>query len=166
MNLAKSSSLAIIALLLMFGASQAAAQLSLAIVFSSDLAGIMLGASGTPNATIPLGTVSAYGGTVPTGVTRTVNGVSSWTLSTPIDVEVIGLGIIVPTFTLTAKMNVADAVNTWKINSANLTSGSASTVTTTGTYNVNTPYTFSLTIPFSEAAGLISNTIDFAATAN
>jgi hypothetical protein len=38
-------------------------------------------------------------------------------------------------------------------------------VTATGTYG-NTAYTFNLTIPFSEAAGAISNTLNFVATAN
>ena len=43
--------------------------------------------SGTSSSTIAFGSVRAYGGAVPTGVTKSING-TSWTLSTPIDVRV------------------------------------------------------------------------------
>jgi hypothetical protein len=155
----------IIGALVLMGAPLAGAQLSLAIVFNSDASGISLGGSGTANASIAMGAVKAFGGSVPTGVTKTVNGSTSWTLSTPFDVDAIGLGIIVPTFTLTAKLQTADAVNTWKIGSITLSTTNA-TLTSTGSYNVNTPYTLNLTIPFSAAAGSISNTINFTAIGN
>ncbi len=166
MSLTKSRLLAAALLIIALRAPRANAQLSIAIIFNSDVTGVILGAGGSPNATFALGSVQAYGGTVPSGVTKTVNGVSSWTLSTPIDIEVIGTGIIVPSFTLTAQAQSADPVNTWKVNSVILSSGALFTLTTTGTYNVNTPYTFSLTIPFSEPPGPINNTVNFTAIGN
>lgn len=155
-----------VVLVLLLGAPVVHAQLVLTLLFSSNAAGISLGGTGTPAAAIVLGSVQAFGGTIPGGVTRTV-GASSWTLSTPFNVEVLAAGIItVPSFTLTAKLLTADAVNTWKIGSLTLNSVTATTLTTTGPYDVNVPYTFNLTIPFSEAAGLIINTMNFTATSN
>ena len=165
MGFAKSTALAAIVLMLLLLAPRADAQVAIALVFKSDPSGIALTGSGTPVASMALGNVQAYGGTLPTGVTRTVNGVSSWKLSTPFDVQVTPVGGGT-TFTLTAQLLIADAVNTWKIGAVTLNSGSASTLTTTGAYSVNIPFTFSLTIPFSEAAGTIINTINFTATAN
>jgi hypothetical protein len=68
-------------------------------------------------------------------------------------------------YTLTAQLNTADAVNTWKIGATTVTSASAASLTATGAYGTSV-YTLNLTIPFSEAAGAISNTINFVATAN
>ncbi|MGH9544786.1 MAG: hypothetical protein ACRD23_06175 [Terriglobales bacterium] len=165
MGFTKSASLAGVLLLLQLLAPKANAQLTIVMVFDSDPSGITLIGSGTPIASLALGSVQAFGGTVPTGVTRTVNGSSSWTLSTPFDVKVTPVGGGT-TYTLTARLLLADAVNIWKIGAITLNSGSASTLTTTGTYSVDVPITFSLTIPFSEAAGLITNTINFTATSN
>jgi hypothetical protein len=46
---------------------------SMNLVFSTAATGITLGGSGTSAATMAFGNVQAFGGTVPTGVTRTVN---------------------------------------------------------------------------------------------
>ena len=54
---------------------------------------------------------------------------------------------------------------TFGTGTASATSASAATLTSTGSYG-NTAYTFNLTIPFTESAGAISNTINFVATAN
>ena len=58
------------------------------MTFVTDGAGITLGGTGTDTAAIAFGTVSAFGGTIPTGVTRAVNGTTDWSLSTPFDVVV------------------------------------------------------------------------------
>jgi hypothetical protein len=137
---------------------------SVSLTFVSDGAGITLGNSGTSAASVALGSVQAYGGTVPTGVTKTVNGSTNWSLSTPIDVVVEVANQTSGSYTLTAALQTADTTNTWQLGSTSLTT-TAATLTSTGTYG-STPYTFVLTIPFSEAAGAISNTINFTATAN
>jgi hypothetical protein len=75
------------------------------------------------------------------------------------------LDLLSSSYTLTAKLQAADAQNIWKWNSITL-STTATTITSGGTYTSTTPYTFSLTVPFSAAAGTISNTIQMTAVAN
>ncbi|MFY9559842.1 MAG: hypothetical protein WAQ52_06385 [Terriglobales bacterium] len=138
---------------------------SMSVIFSTDASGITLGGSGTSAATIPFGSVQAYGGSVPGGVTKTVNAPTNWTLSTPFDVTVQVANQTSANYTLTAQLQAVDGTNTWKLGATTITGGSAATLTSTGTYGL-TPYTLNLTIPFSEAAGAISNTLNFVATAN
>jgi hypothetical protein len=123
-----------------------------------------LGSSGTSAVTVAFGSVQAYGGSVPTGVTRTVNGTTNWSLSTPVDVVVQVANQTSSNYTLTAGLQNADSTNTWQIGTTTL-STSPATLTSTGSYG-STAYTYKLTIPFSAAAGSISNTINFTATAN
>jgi hypothetical protein len=138
---------------------------SMSLVFSTDASGITLGSSGTSAVTIAFGSVQAFGGSVPTGVTRTVNGTTNWKLATPFDVVVAIANQTSANYTLTAQLNSSDAVNTWQLGATTITSGGAATLTATGAYGT-TVYTLNLTIPFTEAAGAISNTINFVATAN
>jgi hypothetical protein len=137
---------------------------SVSLTFSSDGAGIALGGNGTSAATVAFGSVQAYGGSVPANVTKTVNGTTNWSLSTPIDVVVEVANQTSSNYTLTAGLQTTDATNTWALGATNLSTTPA-TLTSTGAYG-STAYTLKLTIPFSEAAGAISNTINFTATAN
>jgi hypothetical protein len=138
---------------------------SMSITFSSDASGITLGGSGTSAVTIAFGSVQAYGGSVPMGVTKTVNAPTNWSLSTPFDVTVEVANLTSSNYTLSAQLQTSDATNTWKLGTTTITSASAATLTSTGAYGLTT-YTLNLTIPFSEAAGSISNTLNFVATAN
>src|SRR5258708_10583812 len=63
------------------------AQLTITLTFISDTSGITLSGSGSSAATAAFGSVRAFGGTVPSGVTKSV-GANTWTLSTPMDVQV------------------------------------------------------------------------------
>lgn len=146
---------------------QPASAASLTLTFSSDPSGIALGGNGTSAATISFGTVQAYGGTVPARVTKAVNGTTNWTLSTPIDVKVTKTGLgTSANYMMTAQLKSSALTYTWKLGSATLTSAAPSTITLAGTYGSATAYTFSLTIPFSTAAGSVSNTLDIIVTAN
>lgn len=139
---------------------------SVAMTFVTDVAGITLGASGTDAAAIAFGTVSAFGAAPPTGVTRTVNGTTSWSLSTPFDVVVQaanGPGEE-GTYTLSAGLQTSDLVNDWTVGGTTLDT-SPTVLTGTGAY-VSTPYVLQLTIPFTATAGTITNTINFEAVAN
>lgn len=138
---------------------------SMSITFSTDASGITLSGSGTSSATIAFGSVQAFGGSVPTGVTRTTNGTTDWKLSTPFDVTVVVGNLTSSNYTLTAQLASSDSTNTWQLGSTTVTSASAATLTSTGTYGT-TAYTLNLTIPMTETAGSISNTINFVATAN
>lgn len=138
---------------------------SVSLTFVTDPAGIALGGTGTSAATVAFGNVQAYGGVVPANVTKTVVG-ANWTLSTPFDVAVaVANQPASLTYTLTAQLNAADAVDTWKIGATTITSAAATTLTAAGAYGT-TAYTLGLTIPFSKAAGAIANTVNFVATAN
>ena len=131
--------------------------------FASDPSGIVLSGSGTSAASLNFGTVQAFGGTVPSGVTQTT-GASSLTLGTLIDLQVTQIGILSSSYTLTAQLQSADLQNTWKWQSVTL-STTNTTITTAGAYGT-TSNSFSLTVPFSAQAGSISNTINITATAN
>lgn len=144
-------------------------ELTLVMQIDSDPSGIVVSGSGTETASISFGSVRAFGGTVPSGVTESL-GVNSWTLNTLIDVKVSKgtldvLDELSTSYTLTAQLETADTINTWKWNSLTL-STTAATVTATGVYNSTPSYSFNLTVPFSESAGSIANTIEMTATAN
>lgn len=138
---------------------------SINLIFNSDPSGVVLSGTGTNAATLAFGTIQAYGGTPPTGVTITP-GASSFSASTPFQVQVSLANSSSANYTLTAQLGTADATNTWKVNSVTVTSASPATITATGSYGSSTSYPLALTIPYSEAAGSISNTLAFVATAN
>jgi hypothetical protein len=146
--------------ILLWGCRASAQVVIMTIV--TDPSGIALTGSGTPAAVMAIGTVQAFGGTVPSGVTR-IAGMNSWTLATPIDLDVTQVGTST-SYNLTAQLTLSDAQNTWKLNSVTL-STAASTIAAAHAYGT-AAYNFSLTIPFSAAAGSISNTVDFIVTAN
>ncbi|HYX53914.1 MAG TPA: hypothetical protein VE783_10730 [Candidatus Limnocylindrales bacterium] len=139
---------------------------SINLVFNSDPAGVALTGSGTNAATLAFGTVQAFGGTLTTGVTRTP-GTTSFTVSSPFDVNVAKANLTSANYTLKAQLNAADATNTWQVGGVTVTSAAAATITGTGSYDTNNAFTLALTIPFTTASGTsISNSLNFTATAN
>ena len=144
----------------------ATVQGSINLAFLTDANGMAVTGTGTSTASLPLGTVSMYGGTVPANVTKTVNGAAiSFNLSTPFDVRVDLANSASTTFTLSAMMSAADSVNVWTLGPTNISSGASFAVTSAGVYATAVPYTLKLTVPASEA-GAISNSIGFTAIAN
>ncbi len=141
---------------------------SINLVFNNDANGVALSSgAGTNTATLAFGNVSAFGA-VAANVTRSV-AANSFTVSTPVDVLVTKTNSASANYTLTAQLGTADAVNTWAVgpSATTITSAGASTVTATGTYGSNTAEAIAITVPFTTASGtLISNTINFTATAN
>jgi hypothetical protein len=147
---------------------------ALTLTLQSDASGISLGGSGSSSTTISFGTLGAFTGSLPSGVTRSRTS-TTWTLSTPFDVNVTCTNllnllpctlIVTPTFTLTAQLQTSDLTDTWSVGGLTLSSASASTLTSAGTYGAVTPYTLALTIPFTKSTGAISNTINFVAISN
>lgn len=134
---------------------------SISVRFNSDGSGVPLGNSGTNAATLNFGNISAYGALTP-NVSRTV-AATDFTVSTPFDVMVNANGS--PTYTLDAALNTADATNSWYLGATQL-STTAATLTTTGGYGVNVPYTLGLKVPLGSSGAAISNSINFVATAN
>jgi hypothetical protein len=143
----------------------------IAIIFSSDAAGVTLGASGTAAATLNLGTISAYG-TLSAGVTRSNVTSTSFTVSTPFDLQVVG-GLFSSSYSLTAQLaSAAPTGFTYTLDTLTLTTA-AQSVTTAGTYNTNTKHNFNLVASTASPAGggpavgtPITTTINFVATAN
>jgi hypothetical protein len=136
---------------------------SISLTFITDVAGVALTNSGTSAATVPFGTVSMSGGSVPAHVTKTVNGTTSFTLSTPFDVLVTLANSASTTYTLTATLATADLTNTWLIGAIDMSAGAAHALTAAGEFGAVVPYTLNLTVPASEVAGTITNSIGFSA---
>jgi hypothetical protein len=139
---------------------------SISLTFVTDASGVTLGGTGTNTATLDFGPISAS--TTPaTHVTETV-AATTFTVSTPFDVEVTKSNVTSANYALTAELATTDAVNTWKIDTFPLTTvpAAATSLTVTGVYSTAVSHTLFLTIPFTEGASVISNTINFVATAN
>jgi hypothetical protein len=139
---------------------------SISLTFVSSGSGIALTGSGSNAATMSFGTVEAYTGSVPAGVTKSVNGVSYWQLSTPFLVRVEKANLTSSDYTLEAQLSAADATNSWIVGGVDISDGSSQQISTSGNYDSNDSYTFAMRIPHSSAAGLRSRVITFTATAN
>ncbi len=140
---------------------------SLNLVFNTDASGAALTGAGTNAATLAFGTISAYGTIATTNVTRTVNGTTDFTVSSPVDVHVtMANSNGSANYTLTAQLGTADATNTWSVGGKTINDTAATSITATGAYNSDVAQSIALKVPFTESAGAISNTINFVATAN
>jgi hypothetical protein len=137
---------------------------SISMVFNKNAAGLALAGAGTNAASLNFGNISAYGA-VAANVTRSV-GAANFTVSTPFDVQVDKSNSPSLTYSLTAQLAAADATNSWALGATTITSGAPASIGGANSYAANTTYTLGLTVPLASAAGAISNTINFAATAN
>ena len=136
---------------------------SISLTFLTDASGLAVTGTGTSTASLPFGTVSMYGVSVPAHVTKTLNGSTSFSLSTPFDIRVDLANSISTAYTLNATLATADAVNTWVIGATDISSAGPFALTAAGVYGAAVPYTLKLTIPATETAGLITNSIGFSA---
>jgi hypothetical protein len=140
---------------------------SILVTFISDGSGLAVTGTGSSSGSLPFSNEQMYGGTPATGVTKTLTSNTSYTLSTPVDIQVDVANTASSSYLLKAWLTTADTHHTWTFNSVDLTS-SSQTVDATGTYGQPNAYTFVLTVPASSngAANTISNTVNFTATAN
>jgi hypothetical protein len=139
---------------------------SINLTFVTDASGLAVTGTSTSTASLPFGNVQMYGGTVPTNVTKTVNSTTSFSLATPFDVRVDLANSASATYTLSATLSAADATNTWVLGLVDLSAGASHALTATGAYATAVPYTLKITVPATEAAGLITNSIGFTAVGN
>jgi hypothetical protein len=144
----------------------ATVQSSISLTFSTNTNGVALTGSGSNVATLNFGNVSQFI-SPPSKVSETI-AATSFTVSTPFDVSVVKSNVTSANYALTAEVQTADAVNTWMIDTFRLTivPAAAISLTVTGVYGTNVLRTLYLTIPFSAGATVISNSINFVATAN
>ena len=140
----------------------ATVQGSINLTFVTDASGLAVTGTGTSTASLPLGNVSMYSGTVPANVTKTI-GATSFSLSTPFDVRVDLANSASTTYTLTATLAAADSINTWWLGAIDVSAAAPNALTAAGVFGTAVPYTFKLTVPASATAGLVSNTINFTA---
>jgi hypothetical protein len=134
------------------------------LTFVSDIAGVPLTGSGTNTATLNFGTISEFGPLSP-NVTRSIVG-SNLTVRTPFDISVTESNVTSDSYTLTAQLTTTDATNSWAVDAFTLNSATPTTLTAAGVYATNAPHTLALTVPAAEAAGAITNAINFVALAN
>jgi hypothetical protein len=147
---------------------------SIQFTFEQNVAGFNLGAgAGTNAATVAFGNISFFGYTPPAGVTQTLNSPAAgdFKVSTPVDVKVEKSNSSSANYTLTAQLGSAPAAGiSFTYGGSTLSSGSAATLTTTGSYGTQTARTLELIVAstFSAAAGgtSVNNTVNFVATAN
>lgn len=142
----------------------------LQMVLNSDPSGVALGNSGTASASLAFGTVGAYGALSP-NVTR-VNGASSFTVSTPFDVNVLVSGISSSSYTLGAALSVLTPGVSFQVDSVTLTTSSQS-IQTNAAYGTNVSHTLSAVISTAASGSggpttgtQLSAIISFVATAN
>jgi subtilase family serine protease len=140
-------------------------QSSIKLTFLTDASGMAVTGTTTSTASLPMGNVSMNSGTVPANVTKTLNGAVSFNLSTPFDILVNLANSSSTTYTLSAMLTAADAVNVWTIGATDISSGASFALASAGVYGTAVPYTFKLTLP-ATAIGSVSNTIVFTAVAN
>jgi hypothetical protein len=136
---------------------------SISMVFDEDSSGVALTGNSTGAATLAFGAVSAYYAE-PANVTGTENG-TSFTVSTPFDVNVTQANGSSANYALTAQLGSSDSVNTWKVDSIQINGASPTPITGSFNYGSDALHTLSLTVPYTVTSG-ISNTINFTASAN
>ena len=137
----------------------------IAIMFNSDPAGVPLGNAGMSNATLNFGNVSYLTTVPPAGVTLTRTA-SDFTISTPFNVFVFTGGNGSKSYRLTAALQAAPGVFTWSLDGIALSAVPAVIAAADPRYGANAPHTLFLTIPTTANPGVVTNVINFTATAN
>ncbi len=143
----------------------------IAIFLVADASGAPI-TGGAFNAALDFGTIAAAG-SLPAGVTRTSVSGSSFTVATFVDLNVEKGGFSSSSYTMRAALAATTPTGlTYKANGVTLTT-SAQTITNAGIYNSNQAYTLDIVVSTAApgAGGpnvgtLLSDTIDFTATAN
>lgn len=144
----------------------------ISIVFDTDPAGVVLGASGTAAASANFGTVSAFG-PLAAGVTRPSVTAANFTVRTIFDIQVIQGGSNSPTYTLSANLAATAPTGlSYKIDAVTLTT-TAQTIQANGAYNADVAHNLDLVV-LTAAPGAggpavgaaTTTTINFTATAN
>jgi hypothetical protein len=143
----------------------------ISILLAADASGAPV-SGGAFDASLNFGTVAAAG-SLPAGVTRPSVSGSSFTVQTFVDIDVEKGGVTSSNYTMRAALAAATPTGlTFEVDGVTLTT-SAKTITSTGAYSTNQPYTLDIVIATAApgsggptVGSLLSDTIDFTATAN
>lgn len=138
--------------------------LFISMSFQSIAGEVALTGSGTTNAALNFGTVSAFE-TVGGGINRTV-AASSYTISTQFGIRGSHLlgGAVSPNYTLQARLQNPHPL-TWRLDGVTM-STAAATVATSQPYGTTVPHTLSFVVPFSQPAGVVTTVLEVTAIAN
>jgi hypothetical protein len=140
----------------------ATVQGSINLTFVTDASGLAVTGTGTSAASLAFGAVGMYSGNTPANVTKAVHA-TSFDLSTPFDIRVDLANSASTAYTLNATLAAADAINKWSLGAVDISAGTVYALTAAGEYGIPVSYVLKLTVPASETAGLITNTINFTA---
>lgn len=152
--------------------AEAINQPGISIFLAADASGAPV-TGGAFNASLNFGTVAAIG-SLPTGVTRPTVTASSFTVATIVDIDVEKSGgFSSSNYTMRAALAAAAPTGlTYQADGVTLTT-SPQTITSAGTYNTNQAYALDIVVKTAAPASggptvgaLLSDTIDFTATAN
>ena len=144
----------------------------IALVFDSNAGGVSLSGNGSSAASLNFGSISAYG-PLSSGVTRPSVGLSSYTVQSLFNVQVIEGGLSSTSYTLSAQLAAAAPTGfSYQVDAVSLTT-SAQTIQTNGTYNTDIQHTLDLLVSTAPpgaggpAVGTpLTTTINFTATSN
>lgn len=145
---------------------------AIVMLLNSNANGIALGNSGTSAATMDFGTVADYNSSLTTGVSES-SGKTSFSVSSPVDLDIEMSGLSSTSYTLTAALAAnAPTGMTIEMNNTALTT-TAQTITSTGSYFTDTSHTVKLVISTAASGSggpatgtQLTSTIDLTATAN
>jgi hypothetical protein len=142
---------------------------SILMTFATATGGLAVTGTGSSAGSLPFSTVQMFGGSVPTGVTKTLNGVTSFSLATPFTVRVDLANDTSATYALTALLATPEAgTKTWLLGGQDLTAGLIPSSLNAGssTYTTVIPYTLTVTVRATDVTGTVSNSINFTAVSN
>ena len=128
---------------------------SILVTFTSDSAGLAVTGTGSSAGTLPFASEQMFGGTPASGVTKTLTANTSYTLSTPIDIQVDVANTTTSSYLLSASLTTGDTHHSFTFNSVVLTA-TPQTVDATGTYGQPNAYPFILGVPATSTQNTIS----------
>jgi hypothetical protein len=138
---------------------------ALQITFTSHSGGPTLTGSGSNAATLAFGTFNNFSPNTTTGGVTKAAGSGNFSLSAAVDIQVDVANSSSEAYTLAAVLATPVTANTWLIGATDISDGSSHDLATDQSYGSSVPYTIKLTVANSAAAGSISNSISFTATA-
>ena len=127
--------------------------------------GATLTGAGTDTASTDLGTISKFGGTLPTGVTRTRTA-TNYKLSSNVGVTVVKANSISTAYTLNAKLSTAPAAGlVWHMEATALNAATVVPLTAAGVWGSTPTYAWDIVIDdsFGDGSTAIDNVIEFSA---
>jgi hypothetical protein len=139
---------------------------SISLTVETGTVGPVLTGTTTNAASTNLGTTFAkYGGTTPTGWTRTLQA-TTWTLASDFKVKVVQANSASANYTLVTNLDEDPGTVTWTSGILPYVAIAAHNLTSTGAYGTAANYAWTIVIPDALVTPNLANTMHFDATAN